>query len=101
MVQLGGLEPPPDPLSRGRCAEPAVQDMFGYEQSIRHRAQFLDRMGGHREGIRNGCGGGTADLPNPPLQEVVAKLTPREFERVDRYCPSVAGLTRHARVRNG
>ena len=36
-----------------------------------------------------------------PLQEVVAKLTPREFERVDRYCPSVAGLTRHARVRNG
>ena len=39
-------------------------------------------MGGHREGIRNGGGGAAADLRKPPVHEVVAKLTPGEFERV-------------------
>ena len=40
-------------------------------------------MGGQRESIRNGGGGAVADLlETRPVHEVVAKLTPGEFERV-------------------
>ena len=39
-------------------------------------------MGDQRENIRNGCGGGVLICETRPVHEVVAKLTPGEFERV-------------------
>ena len=71
-------------------AEPAIRGMFGYDQSIRHHAQFAWTEWAAKEEVSDTVAAAVLLIcETRPVHEVVAKLTPGEFERVvDIVCRS-------------